>query len=233
MDIKNTKIVVACQEEQVSLRAHPAFDYANKNCRVCDAELETVRHVINECLQYKNTLYKARHNWVASTIMKHLCKRFKIQFARNGENDICKFVYDSPWTVSVNLKHHILDIVLQDKENKVIYVIEVSCPWFGFMQEQLNIKRVKYTVHSKSEVGLDWRSYKKDVNFCDALSLQEKMKVVFLPVIISSTGQVFKETQDLFERYFGPSKGLFILLSRYSVLGTTRIIKWHFTCFSN
>uniref|UniRef100_A0A0K0FCU7 Reverse transcriptase domain-containing protein n=1 Tax=Strongyloides venezuelensis TaxID=75913 RepID=A0A0K0FCU7_STRVS len=48
MDIKNTKIVVACQEEQVSLRAHPAFDYANKNCRVCDAELETSLNLPSE-----------------------------------------------------------------------------------------------------------------------------------------------------------------------------------------
>lgn len=211
------------------LKGHPANKSKDKSCRTCGDPLETPRHILNYCPTYMSSLQVRRHNRVMHIVGRFLAKKYKVEYAKIGENDNCKYTIDTPWPVDEKLHHHLPDIVWMDKIKRKIYVIEISIPHWSNYQNQIELKKVRYCVNSLNKVDMNYKDVNPDKNYCEILANQEKMSTVFICLAISSTGEILKSVKDNFESNFGKGGRLWHQLSRAAVLGSTRIIKWHFT----
>uniref|UniRef100_A0A0K0FP99 DUF4372 domain-containing protein n=1 Tax=Strongyloides venezuelensis TaxID=75913 RepID=A0A0K0FP99_STRVS len=80
---------------------------------------------------------------------------------------------------------------------------------------------------------MNYKDINPDKNNCEILANQEKMSTVFICLTISSTVEILKSVKNNFESNFGRGGKLWYQLSRAAVLGSTRIIKWHFTTYNS
>uniref|UniRef100_A0A0K0FP98 Reverse transcriptase n=1 Tax=Strongyloides venezuelensis TaxID=75913 RepID=A0A0K0FP98_STRVS len=111
MSVNNTKISLAAQEDQLMLKEHPANKSKDKSCRTCGDPLETLRHTLNYCHTYMSLLQASRHKRVMHIVGRFLAKKYKVEYAKIGENDYCKYTIDTPWPVDEKLHHHLPYIV--------------------------------------------------------------------------------------------------------------------------
>lgn len=96
------------------------------------------------------------------------------------------------------------DIMLLEKENKELTIIDVSIP-------------------VDDNIG---RAYKEKIDKYEALSVELKRvwNLKTLPIIITANGLIHKNLPDILRR-LGLRRSVFVLLQKAAILGTTAIVR--------
>ena len=78
--------MVAAQDQALAVRAVQNHIYGMSvplNCRVCGMVPEYVDHLLSRCTPLAATMYKQRHDRIASIVHWSLLKRFNLSVSRN------------------------------------------------------------------------------------------------------------------------------------------------------
>ena len=107
-------------------------------CRMCGKSEETIAHILNECPNLAQNEYKKwRHDQVAKIIHWKLCEKWEFErgktwYSHNPEkvleSDECKILWDFSIQTDKRLEHNRPDILVFDKANKKVVIIDPSCP---------------------------------------------------------------------------------------------------------
>ena len=128
-------------------------------CRLCNADSESVRHLLSQCTKFLNTAYKRRHDRVLQYIIFRFLKRYslvestppwysKIVIKPQYENDDVLVLWDIPEYSGYDDEEE--DKVLRPdgkiilKKDKKIYVLEMSVPWITNRDSKIDEKMEKY-----------------------------------------------------------------------------------------
>jgi hypothetical protein len=124
-------------------------------CRHCNGARETVQHVVSACPRFRTSLMMDRHNRIARAIYDVLCRKYGFtqpHYTQSvpsvQENDDAIIYWDQFITTRHKLKHYRPDIVVFDKREHFISIIEVSCTWFTRLDKQHEVKFQKYGANS-------------------------------------------------------------------------------------
>ena len=148
----------------------------------CTIKRLNVSHIATGC---KNLLtsYTSRHDEVVRCIHLKLCRDYKFsenkklknhQITKVIENAQAKIITDMNILVNKNIRENKLDIVIFDKINKKIKIIEVGITNKDRLQKTESLKKQKY-VHLGNE-----------------LSQTYKMQVEIIPFVMTWDGIVTK-----------------------------------------
>lgn len=209
-------------------------------CRACRLAPETVQHIVNGCSHWALTLYMLRHNAVLRVIYNLLCKKFDLPLPESPtlppvlENEKVKLVWDVPMLTRSQIYHNRPDMVVFDKQKRLITVIEGRVAWYTGITRQLREKTYRYTINStqsrppgrdSAEPGL--RCYR---NLVGELSTKYRQKVNFLPIVIGEAGEIEKSLNRRLRDFLGETSdpaAVIERMSRAAVYGTHRIVRTH------
>lgn len=154
-------------------------------CRRCQSQSETIEHLLSGCQTLASNKYLIRHNKVATIIYLQLLKYFNLPtnnvpyYQYNPppveENETVTIYWDKGIITDLTVTHNRPDITLINKQEKTVYLIDVSVPNNSNMESKFQEKMEKYS-DLKREVQLMW---KMD-------------KVYIVPIIISAMGLIPK-----------------------------------------
>ena len=228
---------IAVQEGQLFTRSHPASKSSDKNCRKCGETLETIEHVVAGCRKYRTTIMIERHDMVARNIHHLLCVRNGIKPPRwsqrieklmeNGDKSVAIY-----WNTQFNeakVTSNVPDIVIHNKKDKTILIVEVGVSWYARLNVQEVIKYEKYARNGNSEYT-DPVPYPLGPNLAAELAKLHNVSVTVLPVVIGTCGEV---TEKLKESLAGlglndnESIELTAKLQRSAVIGTGWVLRAH------
>ena len=106
-------------------------------CRVCHKESETTFHILAGCDTLAKKEYLDRHNSVAKYIHYELCKALGFQTERKWHlhrptevimDKNVEIIWDMVLTTDRAVGANRPDIVVRDKRNKKILILDISCP---------------------------------------------------------------------------------------------------------
>ena len=115
-----------------------------KTCNLCNFHTETVSHILNGCDKMKNN-YQKRHNRVVDMISQ----KINTLFAKDANCEMIKDtilkpqMFESEQENFVN-PHTRPDIVIINREEKEVTIIEISTPFDAFLETCYNQKFNKY-----------------------------------------------------------------------------------------
>jgi len=132
--------IIAAQDQALAVRAIQSGIYGlsvSSLCRVCHTTSESVDHLLSSCTPLAATMYKRRHDSVARIIHWALSKRFKLDACGSywnhepqsvSENSEVKLLWDFNIYTDHVLSARRPDIVLVDKHNNTVEIIDISVP---------------------------------------------------------------------------------------------------------
>lgn len=229
----------AASEEQIFYNGHVVLNRENKTnslCRKCKKSDETSYHVTSVCEYHKKNLHLLRHDGVVYHVITELCRIMKINCSLKYpqatgiiKQDDMKIAAGVKHTFgTADIYHNRPDIVWYTPD--AIYVIEVSISALKNVQSQIRMKTARYTINSTARLDslekLD--TLIKGENFVNILSQKENFKkVIFVPLIYGTYGEIPKETMRWMEHLkFSKEKRKTIASSIARTTG--RLLKAHF-----
>ena len=120
-------------------------------CRVCREQTESVEHVIAGCKVLPNNEYLSRHNRVLMIMAVAWAKEYELvgedviwykEWWERGtviENNKGKLVWDFEFHLRKTTTARRLDLILEDKEKKKIWICDMACP----QQRNIDTKRLE------------------------------------------------------------------------------------------
>lgn len=188
-------------------------------CRRCHAQSETIQHITGACTALTQTDYTHRHNQIANIIHQHLAIKHKlIQNNSNTpfykympetilENDEYKLYYDRAILTDRTIHFNRPDITLQDKINKITYLIDIAVPNSHNLQKTITEKTTKYA-DLKEEITRIWK----------------QKKVYVVPIVLSTTGIIPKHLHHSL-KLLDIKNSTYITLQKAAILNTCRIVR--------
>ena len=184
-------------------------------CRKCEQKMETINHIISECPALAQNEYKRRHDTVAKALHWKICKEFNIPCSENWYNHTPEKVVENNkakilWDYDVRTDHVIQarrpDLILINKEDQKVSLIDVAIPWDTRVKEKSREKMEKY--HDlKMEIRRLWNA-----------------EVEIVPIILGALGAI----PDDLKRNLGKVGCTNLepgLLQKSVLLATARIIR--------
>ena len=148
-------------------------------CRLCRKEAERTCHILAGCDTLAKKEYLERHNNVAKYIHFEICKKYNIQTEKKWHlhhppevhmDSQVEIIWDVPLTTDRAVGANRPDIVIRDKVERKVYIIDVSCPSDVNVIKKENEKTSKYS-GLRVELGKMWNS-----------------EAIVVPVVIGSLG---------------------------------------------
>lgn len=181
--------IIAIQDQVIATKNYQKHimkqTHVKDTCRKCHLHQESIEHVIGGCKMLAGTAYTERHNIAAKIIHQALALKLKLtteqtQYYNYSPNNILednrfKLYYDITIHTDKTISHNRPDITLQDKLNKITYLIDVAIPTDNNIGKKYSEKIEKYTPLA-IEVERIWK----------------QGKVQIIPFIISATGITHK-----------------------------------------
>lgn len=119
-----------------------------KRCPRCSNPSETISHVLNGCMEFKN-FYVRRHNKILKLIEEQIAVHnpdsFEVYCDRVVKPEMLvsqNATQDSPSVVRV--RHRRPDLLLVNKKSKKAFIVELSIPFDRFLQSCYEHKFAKY-----------------------------------------------------------------------------------------
>lgn len=206
-------------------RAEIFHQQVDPTCRACHNSPETTMHLLSACTSYVSTLILKRHNAALRVLYYYLRHKYQIDIHLNiyyipseieavCSNDRCKIFWNFPFSTLRQIQANKPDLVVQDLEKRIIYIIEFSSP---------------------AEHNIDIKEKEKVQKYRDLLiSFQQTYlgyKIVFLPLIIGALGGVkgsFMQNLKKIEVIKNnDEKRLTYLMQKEVILGSLRILRAH------
>ena len=195
--------VFAIQDQAVKTKYIEKHIYRTREddkCRLCNEYKETIHHITSGCPIYAQILYLMRHNNVARYIHHRIASSFSLLEDTSVawynheplpviENDVIKVLWDFDIETDKHVTSNRPDIVIVDKKEKSLKLIDVSIP------NDINIvsKRIE--------------KIEKYANLSIELKELWGMKTVeTIPLVIGCTGTVDKKIVDYVDKIPGPIK---------------------------
>ena len=135
-------------------------------CRVCKKETETTSHILAGCDTLAKKEYLERHNRVANYVHYEICKKYNIQTEKKWHlhcpaevymDNKVEILWDMILTTDREVGANRPDIVVRDKLNGKVYIIDISCPSDTNVIKKENEKISKYS-GLRVELGKMWKS---------------------------------------------------------------------------
>ena len=126
---------------------HVMYPQIDKSCPLCKNPYDTISHVANGCMQFRNN-YTARHNRIVNilqTEIKKYNKSFVIHREKNVSSDL--IVNDDEIqfaNIFQDIQSRKPDLFLIDYDNMKCFILEVSCPFDAFIEDCYNTKFQNY-----------------------------------------------------------------------------------------
>ena len=125
-------------------------------CRLCHRFSETVEHLLAGCSKLAGSEYLSRHNRVLLILAIVWAKKFELvdketiwyqqKWSRGTtlENAKAKLVWDFEFHLRKTTTARRPDLVLEDKEKKMIFICDMACPQTPNVQTKREEKLTKY-----------------------------------------------------------------------------------------
>ena len=135
-------------------------------CRKCNQKMETINHIISECPALAQNEYKRRHDTVAKTLHWKICKEYNLPSSDKWyehtpekvvENNRAKILWDYDVRTDHRIQARKPDLILVNKENQKVTLIDVAIPWDTRVVEKSREKVEKYQ-DLKIEIRRLWQS---------------------------------------------------------------------------
>ena len=132
--------IIAAQDQALAVTAIQSAIYSlpvSPLCRVCHTASENIDHLLSSCSPLAATMYKRQHDSVARIVHWALSKRFKVDVCCNywnhkpqsvSENSRVKLLWDFNIYTDHVLSARRPDIVMIDKNNNTVTIIDISVP---------------------------------------------------------------------------------------------------------
>ncbi|XP_063891684.1 uncharacterized protein LOC135117143 [Helicoverpa armigera] len=215
--------IIAIQDQIINTKNYRKYiikdpTATNDKCRKCHTQPETIQHITGACTTLTQTDYTHRHNQVANIIHQKLALKHRLIQDTNTpyykytpqtvlENNTHKLYYDRAILTDRTVHYNRPDITLQDKINKVTYLIDIAVPNTHNLQKTIVEKISKYE-ELKEEVTRIWR--------------QDKVYVV--PIVVSTTGVIPNHLHHSL-KLIELKDSTYILLQKAAILNTCRIVR--------
>ena len=135
--------LLAAQEQALRTRWFRSYiqkEDVSPKCRVCNEELETVRHLSSGCKKLSTGPYKRRHDRMGLRVYWELCKKHSIPCADNWYEELPDIVrksedrsfeiwWDRPVETTIKLDHNKPDVILINWQDREWTIVEFSTPW--------------------------------------------------------------------------------------------------------
>jgi len=210
-------ILVAAQDQALNTKAHAKNILKctrDGQCRLCGQHEETVSHLVAGCPILANAKYKERHNEVAKIVHWSLCKKYNIETIQQwwkhqpeavAENDAVKILWDFSIRTDNKIQANKPDLVVVDKANKTLLIIDIACPLDINIGKKEQDKILKYQ-ELKTELQRLW-----------------KLKGKVIPVVIGALGAVTKNHSKYVQSIHDTIKTED--LQKATLLGTSKILR--------
>ena len=181
---------------------------------MCRKETETTTHILAGCDVLAKKDYLERHNGLAKYIHFEICKAHDIQTEKKWhlhrpaevylDNKI-EILWDMVLTTDRAVGANRPDIVIRDKINKKVYIIDVSCPSDVNVNAKEQEKISKYS-GLRVELGKMWNS-----------------ECVVVPIVVGGLGAVSHN----FTKYLGmvPAQLCAAMCIRITLLGSEKLMR--------
>nr|XP_049697654.1 uncharacterized protein LOC110372995 [Helicoverpa armigera] len=215
--------IIAIQDQIINTKNYRKYiikdpTATNDKCRKCHTQPETIQHITGACITLTQTDYTHRHNQVANIIHQKLALKHKLIQDTNTpyynytpqtilENTTHKLYYDRAILTDRTIHYNRPDITLQDKINKITYLIDIAVPNTHNLQKTIGEKISKYA-DLKDEVTRIWR--------------QDKVYVI--PIVLSTTGVIPNHLHHSL-KLIDLKDSTYILLQKAAILNTCRIVR--------
>ncbi|XP_023311019.1 uncharacterized protein LOC111691848 [Anoplophora glabripennis] len=181
--------LIAIQDQVVNTkyyRKHIIGDQRiDDKCRLCGVQSETIDHIVSGCTVMAATEYTTRHNNVAKIIHQEVCKEegiatdkvpyYKYSPQNVIETETTKIYWNWQIITDRPIQHNIPDIVLQRKDQRITYLIEISIPNVTNLEKKNREKITKY-LPLAAEVREMW----------------QQDQTIIVPIILGATGEIPK-----------------------------------------
>ena len=210
--------IFAIQEQAVTTNYIKKKIHKNSptdKCRLCKSSVETVHHIISGCTVFARTEYIKRHNNVAKEVYLKIAEElallkknenqwYKFEPTSVIENEHHKLLWDFPIQTDKEIAHNRPDIILIDKLNKTVQIIDIAIPSDYNIIEKRNEKITKY-IDLSIELKRMWNME----------------NITIIPVIIGTTGTVYKGIKNEIDLIPGHIK--IETIQKIAVLGTAYV----------
>lgn len=212
----------AIQDQMVPTRMHRKYIHkevlATTKCRLCNAEEESVQHLISACTFLAPTAYLSRHNNVAKVIHQELCLKWGLTNVRTPhykyepdpvkENYQAKIYWDQTIVTDRAVQHNRPDIMFLDKQLKKVWLLDISVPLDDNIGKAYREKVSKYELLCQ-EIKAVW----------------QVPHIKTIPIIISANGIVHKKVKAHLKEEFDLSNNIILWMQKSVLLGTASIIR--------
>ena len=209
--------VCAAQELALFTRYHEKHILKSRSddlCRICQKQPETIFHILSGCDILSKREYFVRHNnvcqYVHFEIMKHFAFPCGSNWYAHKPCDVImskkvEIVYDQVITTDRPVGANRPDILVRDKVNKQVYIVDVSCPCDVNVVSKEAEKISKYSV-LKKELMKMWGG-----------------QCTIIPVVVGGLGAVSKNAEKYVKSL--PGNVDMVLCQKIAVLGSKRILQ--------
>ncbi|CAK1579245.1 unnamed protein product [Parnassius mnemosyne] len=215
--------IIAIQDQVINTRNYRKYiikdpTVLDDKCRKCHIHSETIQHITGACPHLAQTDYTHRHNQVANIIHQTLAIQhnliqdtitpyYKYIPSTVLENTTHKLYYDRAILTDKTIHYNRPDITLQDKLNKITYLIDIAIPNTHNITKTITEKIHKYT-DLQDEISRIWK--------------QEKAYIV--PIVLSTTGVIPKHLHHSL-KLLNIKENKYIQLQKAAILNTCRIVR--------
>jgi hypothetical protein len=130
------------------------WDSRIDKCKICGTEGETIEHIISSCTVLAQSEYKKRHDIFAKIIHMNLALKFNLLKNTQPhynykpesclENDNYKLYFDRTVLTDIHIKHNRPDIIILNKQQKQVYLLDIAVPNSHNITQTYNTKINKY-----------------------------------------------------------------------------------------
>jgi len=219
LKIQTEAQIVAAQDQALAVRAVQNRIYGLSvpvSCRVCGLVPEYVDHLLSNCTPLAATMYKQRHDRIASIVHWSLLKRFNQSVSRyywnhnpSGvvENSAVKVLWDFDIYTDRYLTARRPDIVVIDKCQKLVQIIDVAVP----LDSNVSAKEVE-KIEKYKDLSVE-------------LTALWNMKCEVIPLVIGSLGCITRMLENYLQRLTINKFCTLEMLQRTAVLGSSFILR--------
>ncbi|TWW59398.1 hypothetical protein D4764_06G0009280 [Takifugu flavidus] len=146
---------MAAQKQALSTRAIEARVYHTRQdprCGLCGDAPEIVQHITAGCRMLAGKAYMERHNQVAGIVYRNICTEYGLEVPGSRwetplkvlENKQAKILWDFQIQTDKMVVANQPDIVVVDKHQKTVVVIDVAIPSDSSIRKKEHKKLEKY-----------------------------------------------------------------------------------------
>ena len=146
--------IMAAQDQAIrtnAIKAKIDKTAIDRKCRLCKVKEATIEHQVSRCSKIELTVYKERHNKVASMLHWNLYRKYSLPTADRWwehkvdkvlQREDVKILWDFKIQTNKHLAHNIPDITVVEKKQE--WIIDVAIPGDGRIEEKEQEKISKY-----------------------------------------------------------------------------------------